>query len=293
MSLIFEKISFTPQSSLVVRWNQYQNLTYPLHFHDEYELIYIYKSYGTRYIGDSVDKFQEGDLFLVGNKLPHCWQNDEIFYKNLPTHQAKAVIIQFGKDFFSEVFQYPEFSPIQAMLKNSRRGIAFGKSAAAQNKSAILKLIESTGFERIMEFIQLLNRLANVKDYRLLASIGFNKGEDESLYRITDTLKFISDNYDRQLKLDEISAQFSMSPSAFCNYFKRKTGKTLVNYINEFRVAQSCKLLTSTDKNISEIAFECGFNNISNFNRTFKSIIGKSPRDYKNLWSSTIYDANK
>ncbi len=289
MPLIFEKVAFAPQSSLIARWNKYQNLSYPLHYHHEYELVYIHQGFGQRYAGDSIEPFQAGDLVLIGHQLPHCWQSDKLIFGNLPEMPTRAVIVQFGSDFFSQVFQYPEFAPIQTLLKNSRRGVAFSASIAAQHEQAIISLTQLTGLEKLLAFIRLLNDLATSNDSRLLASPAFDSvSKNDAFSRITDTLEYIAKHYDQKLSLSEIASQYHMSPSAFCNYFRRKTGKTLVSYINEFRVAQACKLLLNSDKNVSEIAFECGFNNLSNFNRIFKTIIRKSPSDYRSLWTDPL-----
>lgn len=290
MPIIYEKIDFKPHTSLVARWNKFKNMSYPLHQHDEYELLFVYRSYGTRYVGNSIELFKEGDLVLVGPNLPHCWQNDEIFLENHPSHQAKAVIIQFGKTFLSEVFQYPEFDSINKMLSSSHRGIHFGSETVSNYSDTILHLIGLTGFERLLVFLQLLQNLSLAADTRLLASNSFNKldATKPDFHKISSTLQFISDNYQRTLSLGEISQHFHMSSSAFCNYFKRKTGKTLMSYLNEYRTAKACKLMTTSDKHIAEIAFECGFNNISYFNRTFKKVIGKNPTAYRKLWQKSL-----
>ncbi len=289
MPVIFEKVAFAPQSSLIARWNKYPNLSYPLHYHSEYELVYIYQGSGQRYVGDSIEVFEAGDLVLIGNQLPHCWQSDKLTYSNLKELETKAVIIQFDKYFFSQVFQYPEFASILTLLKKSKRGVAFSTLTVTQQKQSIINLTSIEGVEKILAFIRLLNDLSIADDSRQLASPAFESAsENEAFSRITDTLKFIEQNYNQKLSLSEIAKTYNMSPSAFCNYFRRKTGKTLVSYINEFRVAQACRLLLNSDKNISEIAFVCGFNNLSNFNRIFKAIIQKSPRDYRELWAGSL-----
>jgi AraC-like DNA-binding protein len=286
MAVLYEKISLITDSSLIARWNKNQHFTYPLHIHDEYEIVYIVESFGTRYVGDSVESFQEGDLVLVGGKLPHTWQNNEVFVKNLSTHQVKAVVIQIGTDFYQIAAKFAELNHIKQLLEKSQRGVCFNRNVLPQCKDLLLSLPNLEGFEKFVNFLQLLNLLASTNEYRLLASNSYKKLDaNNTIDRINDTLQYISANYQNSIKLSEIASQFHMSTTAFCNFFKRKTGKTVITYINEYRVAKSCKMLISSDKNVGEIAFECGFNNISNFNRTFKSIIGKSPRTYRVLWS--------
>ncbi|MGQ7869236.1 AraC family transcriptional regulator [Sunxiuqinia sp. sy24] len=288
MEMLYEKVSIAPESLVITRWNKSQHFMMPMHFHDEYEIIYIEESYGTRYVGDSIEPFQEGDLVLVGSKLPHTWQSNEIFMKKLPTHAVKAVVIQFGSDFFEQINRFPDLQHISNMLKLAQRGIAFSNKIALKNRKALIQLPDAKhGFHRLMSILTILHNLASDRNYSLLASSAFqNIDKESSLNRVTQTLDFIAKNYTQKLTLDDIAGKFNMSISAFSNYFKRKTGKTVINYINELRISEACKLLSQTDKSIAEVAFECGFNNISNFNRTFKGITSKTPKEYRQLWSN-------
>ncbi len=287
--MLYEKVSYNQGSSLIARWNKSYYFNTPLHFHDEFELIYVVESFGVKYVGDSKELFKEGELVLMGSKLPHAWVNDGIFTQNLSGHRVKAVIVQFESDFRDIIDACPEFLHISQMLKQSQRGLVFSKEIANQNKELLLQLPDiQNGFERIILVLKLLQQLAVSGNYRQLASLSYqNIDSDNSLNRIIDTLKYISENYQKKLYLSEISSQFNMSTTAFCNYFKRKTGKTLINYINELRVSKAGRLINNSEKSITEIAFECGFNNLSNFNRIFKSITGKTPKEYRILWSKT------
>ncbi|TDN98390.1 AraC family transcriptional regulator [Sunxiuqinia elliptica] len=286
MKMLYEKVSITPESLIITRWNKSQHFMMPMHFHDEYELIYIAKSFGTRYVGDSLEPFKEGDLVLVGSKLPHTWQNNEIFIENPATHPVRAVVIQFGLDFVSYLNRFPEFQHISNMLELAQRGIAFSDKVAQRNRKALIQLPDAKyGFHRLISILTLLHNLAADQGSSLLASSSFqNIDKESSLNRITQTLDYIAQNYTQKLTLDDIASKFNMSISAFSNFFKRKTGKTVINYINELRISEACKLLSLTDKNIAEVAFECGFNNLSNFNRTFKEVTSKTPKEYRLLW---------
>ncbi len=294
MSLIYEKVSYNPGSSLIARWNKDFYFSTPLHFHDEYEIIYVVKSYGIKYIGDARETFNEGDLVLLGSKLPHTYSNNEIFTNNKANEKVKAVIIQFGEDLYQLLSQRPECRQIIKMLDDSQRGIHFSTEISKQSHDLLLHLPEiKDDFTRFISIMQLLQQLATSNNYHLLASLSYNKvDKDNSLSRITDTIKYISENYQNKLTLNEIARQFNMGTTAFCNFFKRKTGNTLINYINELRVSQACKLLNYSDKRISEIAFECGFNNLSNFNRIFKSITNFTPKEYRKLWTKEINSVN-
>ena len=290
VDLILEKVSYDQKNSLIARWNRNWYFSTPLHFHIEYELVYVVESYGIRYVGDSKEPFREDDLVLVGSQLPHTWQNDEIFTRNLKSHIVKAVIIQFGHDFVNMINQCHEFYQVGELIKESQRGLSFTTESCNEVKNMLLQLPDIPDhFEKVLLVLRILNQLAKSKNYRHLASLSFqNMNKEQSITKIIDTIKHISVNYQDKLTLSEIANRFSMSTTAFCNYFKRKTGKTLICYINEIRISQACRLLISSEKNITEIAFECGFNNISNFNRIFKSITGKTPREYRLIWITSI-----
>ncbi|TKG90740.1 AraC family transcriptional regulator [Puteibacter caeruleilacunae] len=285
MGSIYEQISFSPFSTIIARWNKDKYYSTPLHYHDEYEIIYNLNSSGKRYVGDSVEPFEPCDLVLLGSKLPHTWQNDTIFSEK-NSENVKAVVIQFGTDFLRLIEHYPEFASIKNMLYESQRGLSFSTEIIEKNHSLLLSLpLIDDGFERIISILKLLHHMAQPDSYRHLASPAYLSHDDESNFnRITETLNYIAENYHDKLTLDEIAERYHMSTTAFCNYFKRKTGKTLINYINEIRVSQACKLLSDTDKQVAEIAYECGFNNISNFNRIFKRLTNKTPKTYKQLW---------
>ncbi|WP_223552295.1 AraC family transcriptional regulator [Aestuariivivens sp. NBU2969] len=287
MEIFYEKIPFPINSSLRARNIKIQHFTIPLHQHEELEIVYVLKSFGKKYIGDSIKPFKKGDLVLIGSRLPHTWKNDEIFYNN-KNYTTQVIVIQFPTniiDYFSNY--HPELFHISKMLNSSTRGISFGNKVADKNHSLLISLCNSSGFDKIMKFTQLLHNLSVSEDFEFLASLTFKNLENNSFKRITQTLDFISHNFKKQIYLDDLASNFNMSKSAFCNYFKRKTGNTVISYINELRISFACKLLIESDKNIIEIAYDSGFNNISNFNRAFRVIIGKTPREYRTLWSKS------
>ena len=287
MDLQFEKVLFDQKKSLIARWNKSWYFSAPLHFHDEFELVYVVESYGTRYVGDSKEPFAEGDLVLLGSQLPHSWQNDEIFTHGYGTNVVRAIIVQFGTDFVNMVSQCQEFGKVAELLKESQRGLCFHEPEQSEIKSMLRQLLTlSDDFEKVLLFLRILNLMGTGGNYRPLASISFQSVDKTSpIGKIIDTITHISENYQTKLTLSEIACRFNMSTTAFCNYFKRKTGKTLISYINEIRVSQACRSLIGSEKNIAEIAFDCGFNNLSNFNRIFKSNTGKTPGEFRTLWT--------
>lgn len=286
MKILYEKVSDSHEDFLVARWNKDYIYTMPLHFHEEYEIICNIKSSGSRIVGDSKERFSEGDLVLIGSKLPHRWTNDELFTQNHPSSQVKAAIIQFDVSLVHMLDNRHEFKHITEMLRKATRGLAFSKEFYLQNKELILQLPEIVDpFEQIISVIRLLNNMAHSTQSRTLASLSYQDFDENSgINKILDTINFISSNYSSKILVDDVAGRLNMSTTAFCNFFKRKTGYTLIKYLNEIRISHAQRALLNSDQSISEIAFASGYNNISNFNRIFKSHTGKSPKEYRKIW---------
>ncbi|WP_163709248.1 AraC family transcriptional regulator [Mangrovibacterium lignilyticum] len=284
MKIMHEKVSFTGNNSLNIKWDDFPHFTFPWHFHTEYELVYVIKSFGKRFVADHAEDFTDGDLVLLGPKLPHFWKNDEVFFQNDPNYKVNALVIHFPADFFSQQLEeHPEFSSLKKLLQDAKRGIHFSSTTAAQLDKKFRRLLKLKGFELTIAFLSLLNELAKKGNYRLLASKSYQPDlQNWSGNRMDKIMFLMNSNYRRQLKLEDIAAEIGMNPTAFCRYFKEKTGKSFIQLINEMRVGYACKLLQENKMSVSEIGFTSGFNNLSNFNRCFKKNTGHSPLSYRN-----------
>jgi AraC-like DNA-binding protein len=284
MRLLHEQVNISGINTIKVKRNNFSHFTFPWHYHKEFELLYVLKSYGKRYVGDSAEDFTDGDLVLLGSNLPHFWKSAPAYYDKNNNLRVNAIVVQFP-NILSEMDsdKLPEFNNIRELFKRADRGVHFSKPAVSVIGSGLKNLPNLEGFERYIEFMKILQIMATTKHYRLLASPATKQimptGMDSRLERVLNYLTF---NYTSEQNLNDLAQQISMNPSAFCRYFKEATGKTIVEYIHEMRVGYACKLLMERGKTISEIAFECGFNNISNFNRIFKKKIGHTPSNYQN-----------
>ena len=282
MKIMHEQISFAPRTMLKVKWDDFPHFTYPWHFHSEYEIVYVVKSSGKRFVADSVEAFGEGDLVLLGSNLPH-------FYKNVITddsdkeNRVNAIVVQFHKDFFrEEINSYPEFHAISELLKRASRGISFSKTQGEKIGKMLKRLLKLNGLERMLYFIKIMDAMARNEHYRLLASSGYQiSGHKELNSRLDKIMHYINSNYQRKLSQEEIASSIGMTPAAFCRYFKEKTGKGFIFFVNEMRIGYACKLLIENHLSISQICYECGFNNLSNFNRAFKRLTGYTPGEYQ------------
>lgn len=282
MKIMHEQVSFAPRTMLKVKWDDFPHFTYPWHFHSEFEIVYILKSSGKRFVADSVESFQEGDITLMGSNLPHFWKS-EIQNDTENSNRVNAIVVQFHKDFFKdEINAYPEFHRISELLKRAARGIHFSKTSGEQIGKMLKRLLKVNGLERMIYFIKLLDMMARIENYRILASKAYLLEDHKELNnRLDKIMHFINTNYQRKITQEEVATKIGMTTAAFCRYFKEKTGKGFIYFVNEMRIGYACKLLIENHLSISQICFECGFNNISNFNRMFKRQTGYTPGEYQ------------
>jgi len=282
MKIMHEQVSFPPRTMLKVKWDEFPHFTYPWHFHSEFEIVYVLKSSGKRFVADSVEPFSEGDLTLIGTNLPHFWKSDDnpSGKENL---NVNAIVVQFHKDFFrDEINTYPEFHRISELLKKAAKGIHFPKQGNEEISKMLKKLLKLNGLERMLYFIRLLDKMGRSVNYRILASSAYQLEEHTELNsRLDKIMHFINTNYQHKITQEEIAARIGMTTVAFCRYFKEKTGKGFIFFVNEMRIGYACKLLIENHLSISQICFECGFNNLSNFNRMFKRQTGHTPGEYQ------------
>ena len=282
MKIMHEQLNLQ-RTSITVKWDDFPHFTFPWHFHPEYELVYIERSFGKRFVGDHVGDFDAGDLVLLGSNLPHFWKNDELFHQGNPDYWVNAVVIHFPPDFFKHSIEtYSEFDPIRKLLLRSKRGIRFSTIVSSKLSTSLKKTLELEGINRILLFISILDELANIPDYQLLTKESYrSEMQDWSSDRLTKALHMINSNYKHSPKLETVANHIGMNPSAFSRYFKEKTGKSFIRFVTEMRVGYACKLLQEGHLSISQTCYESGFNNLSNFNRQFKNITATTPISYR------------
>jgi AraC-like DNA-binding protein len=263
----------------------YPNFLKVWHYHPELELVFIKNSSGTRFLGDSIKKFQQGDLVLIGENLPHMWLNDPVYFERGSDLYAEAQVIHFNKDFAGkDFFKMPELASIKELLEVAKRGILFRGKINLWISEILQEMIGASDFKRFMQFMELLKLLSNESSIEILASPGFvesfKKEENRRLDKIYD---YIINHFREEIPLEKVADLAGMNTSSFCRYFKKTTNKTFSHYLNEVRVGFACRLLMEHKHNISETCYACGFNNISNFNRQFKNIAKMSPSEYARL----------
>ena len=250
------------------------------HYHPEFELTYIVKGNGYRIVGNSYEPFNDGDLVLLGSNLPHTWSGKADGDVN-----SDAIVIQFSSEFISSFLEFNESILIKNMLESSLRGINFEPDEQLVTK--IIEITETNGVDRILKLISILDILSK-KQIKLIAPNTFhNVVSRKSEVRINKVCLFIQNNFQNKIYLKEVADLIYLTESNFCKFFKKATGKTYSDYVNEIRINEASRLLIQSDKTISQISFECGFETLSYFNRVFLNKKGITPSVYRKSSASS------
>lgn len=259
--------------------------TVPLHCHAEYELIYIISGQGQEFIGDSVKRYDVGDLVLIGGNVPHLHLCDTQIDKAL-NEKSFCNILQFPHNIFPEnLAEIQEYSFINSVLEQSSYGIRFNSREVVKNVLKIMRTINrKQGIERIITLFKILDTLGKSKDTTLVSTIKsppierFLPTNNEPLNII---YSYLLSNFKKAITLSDIANYVKLNPTSLCRYFKQGTGKTVFDCLNEMRIEHACKLLSHSTFTISQIAYEVGFNNLSHFNKQFKNVTKQTPTEYK------------
>jgi AraC-like DNA-binding protein len=258
--------------------HKHAKFDYPLHFHSDYELNMVLNTSGKRIIGDNIEHFENEDLVLVGPGLPHAWKAPT----NADTH---VITIQFQEGMYDSLLLGKRvFAPIHELLERSKRGIFFGGKSFINIRQKLLLLSQSRGFNTSLEFFSILNDLATAQEQRLIASQSYDSSllmRDSRSRRIEKICKHIEYNFSREITLVEIAELVNMSESAVSHFFKKRTSRTFISYLTEVRIGYAARLLAETTQSISDICFQSGFENLSNFNRIFKKHKHQTPSEYR------------
>lgn len=262
------------QDQTVIVKREVQVQFYPhLHRHEEVQITWIQRGAGALLIGEQLHEFQAGDVLMFSANLPHLFKND------LQENGIIALSLFFRKD--AVLWQLPELQQVKQFL-DERQGAFRVKEQVQPEIQSILQAIEDQPAAlRLSLFIALMQRLIRDVELELIGQTTVPLVSDQEGLRINTVLQYAMHHYDRKLTLDEVAAQIHMVPGAFCRFFKKRTGKTFIRFLNEIRIREACRqLVTETDQPIAEVAFRCGFKNVSSFNRVFRQLMAQSPSAY-------------
>lgn len=267
----------TEEDFFIVLNNYHAKFDFPVHYHPEYELNLVFNSKGKRIIGDSIQDYHNMDMVLIGPNTPHAWtgENDH--------DDVRVITIQFQKDVLSDAtLNRKLMAPIREMLAKSYRGIAFSQTTIFDLQKRIVQLSDKSGFDSFIELLSILYDLSISRNQKLLSSSSYvNKYEDTKSRRIKKVTDYIYENYSHSIKLKEVADLINMSETAFSHFFKKRTHRSFSDFVNDVRVGNAARLVVESEKSMAEIGYECGFNNLSNFNRIFKKKKGCTPSEFK------------
>ena len=251
----------------------------PWHYHSEYELVLIIKGSGKRFVGNHVSDYEEGNLTFLGPNLPH------LFRKEAHTDPGGSLVIHFKEEFLGNDFHViPEMQKIKLLFEKSRMGINIHGKTRDDISRQMNEIIHLRGMNRLISLLNLLNSLADSPDYELLSNPELSWENNRDSDRLNKVFDYLMTHFTENIQLEEVAELANMSYSGFCRYFKNRTKKTFSHFVNEIRIGYACKRLMESDNtSISNVCFECGFNNLTNFNEQFKKIVKVTPHQFKRM----------
>ncbi|MGA9268981.1 MAG: AraC family transcriptional regulator [Lutimonas sp.] len=273
-----EITQLSPEDSFLVFERVKDDFDFPVHFHPEYELNFIYRGKGVRRIvGDHSEEISDIELVLVGPNLVHGWE-----LHNCACKEIYEITVHIQQDLLDDkMLSRRIFKGIRDMFNRSKHGILFSEESTLKIMPRLMTLPKLNGVQYFLEFVSILNELASSEHQTLLSTQASELHDFQNSESIKRVYEFIQENFHRKIPLNEISELVNMSPVSFNRFIKSRTGKTFINYVNDTRISYATRWLIETEKSISEISFDCGFNNIANFNRVFKKAKNCTPSEFR------------
>lgn len=282
MQPMLEKILSNSSSSISVKRELVPYMDYPLHYHPEFEIIFVEKSYGIRLMGNHIGNFRDHDLMFISPNLPHVWKNDKDFYQNNEDRMVDVYVIHFLEEALGRgFFDLPEFARIRKLFLLGQQGMLVQGNDQKKISGLIKDVYHASGIDRLILFLKTLEAFSETAEYELLSSPGYvNFINSTDAERINKVINFLLENFSKEINIDTIADLVHLNKSSFCRYFKSRTHKTYSQLLNEIRIGNACKLLINNKMRISEVCYESGYNNISHFNKNFKHITGLTAKEY-------------
>ncbi|HEX8548409.1 MAG TPA: AraC family transcriptional regulator [Cytophagaceae bacterium] len=267
----------------------------PWHYHPEFELVMIVKSNGKRFIGNFVSDFQDGDITFLGPNLPHFYRNGPSYYKGDPAFRAHSIVIHFLEDSLGkDLLALPQVRKLRHLFERSQQGIDILGDTKKKVCEKMMKLLQLSGMKRLICLLEILELLADTTEYKLISGPGIVGNNALDTDRLNSIFQFVLENYTREITLEEVANKIHMTRTSFCRFFKERTKRTFSSLLMDVRLNQAAKLLMESKESIVQISYECGYSNLSNFNRQFKGKHNMSPREYRQTYKTfgAITDGN-
>ena len=283
MKPLIQKLPLNENSSFVAQTFRTPNFEVGWHQHIEYELILFTEGSGLSFVGNHVGEFEAGDIYLLGSNLPHTFQKRE------PDLITSAVVVQFREDFWgNELLNIPESRQIKELLATSSFGLKlFGK--CQQSLFPLIKTLETAAnFRRVLLLGECLEIISSSGEYIPISTQAVKQQNNKDKECIDRIFQFTIDSFKEPVTLTQVADIAHMSIPAFCNYFKKSTKKTYIDFLNEVRIGYACKLLMETKKSVLEICFDSGYNTMANFHKQFLKIKKLTPLQYRKYFTTKL-----
>ncbi|SFF31794.1 AraC family transcriptional regulator [Sunxiuqinia elliptica] len=279
MEFVYEKIFVPHKHSFITRRLQMDPNSDQMHSHKNFELNLITEGAGRRIVGNHISSYTPGDLVLLGPNISHCWEVLETEKDKEP----ECIVTHFYENIISsDFFNIPELEDVIELLKKADSGILFKGPKTERVAATLKRMVDLKGLERYIGLLKVFNLLLKIEDREFLAlPSSLPSSYDKDRDQINKIYEYVFQNIQEGINLKEASKLVFMEPSSFCRYFKKKTNQTFMEYVKSVRIGIAAKLLAETDKPITQICYECGYNNLANFNHYFKVIMQKTPSEYR------------
>ena len=283
MKPALRQITNTPEFSFQIRKDVGDSMINNWHYHPEIELLFLKKSSGTWLIGDHIGHFENGDVVLVGANLPHCFQHEYDYLIKQGSRAGEAICIKFVPEIFGDQFlEMPETKIIKDLLSKCTCGLKLTGNIKEELSATIEKMLDASPAKKLIYLLSMLENIAESQEYIQLSSTGFMQPvKDVNKDRIKQVFDHTYKHFNEKITINQVAALLNMTTQSFCRFFKSKTKKTYIQFLMEVRIGYACRLLAEDEKNVSEVCYDCGYNNMSHFNHQFKTITKKTPLEYK------------
>ncbi len=289
MKPLYRKIPAKLESSFSARHDVMPNFGNVWHYHEELELHYTIRGEGVRFIGDNISSFAPGEIILVGEKLSHAWRCRDEYYENNPEYNIEAIVLQFLPDCMGkQLLQLPESYLLPKLFEKAKSGLIVKGETKNRVAELMHHCVEETGFGKVIALLQILQVIAESDECETIVKTQttFHQSNEADNIRLNNIFNHTHAHYKEDITLEDVANIANLSITSFCRYFKTMTRKTYYDFLVEIRISHACRLLVENKLPTEVICFECGFNNVSNFYRHFKKVMGLTPLEYKKRYLS-------
>lgn len=289
MRPLLEHLPREKDESFVVKYFDYGYYPTPWHYHPEYELVLVTESTGKRFIGDNISHFGPGNLAFIGPNLPHTYQNDSIYHEPHSQLRAKSIVIHFSEESLGKDFlKLPESESVRDLFNRSVNGIEINGETNRIIAAKLEEILQLTGIRRWFCLMEILVILAESKELTAICKTSMTGNNEKESKRLGIAMSWILQNFEKDIRVTEAAELCDMSENAFSRFFSKRTRKTFSGFVTELRLQKACKLLKENEASVTSICYDCGFNNISNFNRQFLREYKMSPMKYRKLFLNAV-----